>query len=168
MIQLYCAKYMFALTIFQGVKAVFSQVLLCYKRGFMNIAVRYCSKTIAGNTRRIAEAIAKGAGVSAVSINDEDKLIEHVDLLFLGGAPYANIMAPELRQYAMDLDPKLVSKVVLFTTSNWSRRTVNALKKILKGKGISVSDEYFYAHMLSIDAKLEQAREFGQKMCNTN
>lgn len=25
----------------------------------MNIAVRYCSKTIAGNTRRIAEAIAK-------------------------------------------------------------------------------------------------------------
>ena len=34
------------------------------------IAVRYCSKTKAGNTRRIAEAIAEGAGVKAVSIDD--------------------------------------------------------------------------------------------------
>lgn len=31
----------------------------------MNIAVRYCSKTKFGNTRRIAEAIADGVGVKA-------------------------------------------------------------------------------------------------------
>ncbi len=130
----------------------------------MNIAVRYCSKTPAGNTRRIAEAIAEGSGVKAVSILDESKLTEKADILFLGGAPYANIMSPELRAYAEDLDPQMVAKVVLFTTSNWSRRTVLALKKILKDKGIPVSEEYFYAHMLNIDGKLDAAREFGRKM----
>lgn len=130
----------------------------------MNIAVRYCSKTKFGNTRRIAEAIADGIGVKAVSIADEPKLQEKADILFLGGAPYANIMAPELKAYAEDIDPKMVSKVVLFTTSNWSKRTVLALKKMLKDKGISVSEDYFYAHMLNIDGKLEEAKEFGMKM----
>ncbi len=129
----------------------------------MNIAVRYCSKTKAGNTRRIAEAIAEGVNVNAVSIADEPELKDKVDILFLGGAPYANIMAPELREYANNLSPDLVSKVVLFTTSNWSRRTVLALKKILKSKGIDVGEDYFYAHMLSIDAKLEEAKAFGKK-----
>ena len=122
----------------------------------MDIAVRYCSKTKFGNTRRIAEAIGDGIGVKAVSIADEQKLKEKVDILFLGGAPYANIMAPELKEYAEELDSKMVSKVVLFTTSNWSRRTVLALKKMLKGKGITVCEDYFYAHMLNIDGKLEQ------------
>ena len=47
------------------------------------------------------------------------------DILFLGGAPYANIMAPELREYADNLDPAMASKVVLFTTSNWSKNIGN-------------------------------------------
>lgn len=130
----------------------------------MDIAVRYCSKTKFGNTRRIAEAIGDGIGVKAVSIADEQKLKEKVDILFLGGAPYANIMAPELKEYAEELDSEMVSKVVLFTTSNWSRRTVLALKKMLKGKGITVCEDYFYAHMLNIDGKLEAAKEFGKRM----
>ena len=130
----------------------------------MNIAVRYCSKTKFGNTRKIAEAIAEGVGIKAVSISDEPKLAEKADVLFLGGAPYANIMAPELREYANSMDPAMVSKVVVFTTSNWSRRTVLALKKILKSKGITVCEEYFYAHMLKIDEKIEEARAFGKKM----
>ena len=70
--------------------------------------------------------------------------------MFLGGAPYANIMAPELREYAENIDPNKVGRVVLFSTSNWSRRTVNALKKILRGKGIEVDDDYFYVHMLAL------------------
>ena len=125
------------------------------------VEVRYCSRTKAGNTRRIAEAIAEGAATKAVSIDDEPKLTEKADILFLGGAPYANIMAPELRQYAEELDPVMVGKIVLFTTSNWSRRTVLALKKIFKGKGIAVAEDYFYAHMLNIDGKVEAARQFG-------
>ena len=43
----------------------------------MSKAVRYFSRT--GNTKTIAEAIADGAGVSAVSITDEPDLKTHVD-----------------------------------------------------------------------------------------
>lgn len=57
----------------------------------MKKAVRYYSRL--GSTKTIAEAIAQGAGVQAVSITEEPELTEPVDVLFLGGAPYANIMA---------------------------------------------------------------------------
>lgn len=122
-------------------------------------AVRYYSKI--GNTKTIAEAIAEGAGVEAVSITDEPKLTEHVDVLFLGGAPYADIMSPILKKYAEEIDPAMVGKVVLFTTSNWSQRTVLALKKMLREKGIPVEDKYFYAHMLNIQGRVPKAKEFG-------
>ena len=125
----------------------------------MKTAVRYFSKL--GNTKKIAEAIAQGAGVKAVSIADEPKLPEYVDILFLGGAPYANIMAPELREYAESLKAEQVGRVILFTTSNWSRRTVLALRKLLVNNGIKVDKEYFYAHMLHINGRIEAAREFG-------
>ncbi len=70
----------------------------------MKKAVRYYSRL--GNTKTIAEAIAAGAGVEAVSITDEPALTAPVDVLFLGGAPYANIMDPALRAYAEKLDPR--------------------------------------------------------------
>ena len=127
----------------------------------MTKAVRYYSRL--GNTKTIAEAIAEGAGVKAMSVTDEPELSQRVDVLYLGGAPYANIMAPELKAYAEKLESSKVGKVVLFTTSNWSRRTVLALKKMLKAKNIRVSDEYFYAHMLHIKGRVDAAREFGRK-----
>ena len=127
----------------------------------MTKAVRYYSRL--GNTKTIAEAIAEGAGVKAVSVTDEPELSQRVDVLYLGGAPYANIMAPELKAYAEKLESSKVGKVVLFTTSNWSRRTVLALKTMLKAKNIRVSDEYFYAHMLHIKGRVDAAREFGRK-----
>lgn len=124
----------------------------------MKTAVRYYSKL--GNTKAIAEAIAEGAGVKAISVSDEPELYERVDVLFLGGAPYANIMAPELRAYAEKLTPDLVGRVVLFTTSNWSRRTIYALRKLLRERDISVDDRFFYAHMTRIKARLDAARDF--------
>ena len=127
----------------------------------MTKAVRYFSKL--GNTKTIAKAIAEGAGVAAVSITDEPELKQSVDILFLGGAPYANIMAPELREYAEKLDKSKAGRAILFTTSNWSRRTVLALKKLLKEKGIPVDADYFYAHMLHIKGRVGAAKEFGRE-----
>lgn len=127
----------------------------------MDIKVRYLSKL--GHTKLIAEAIALGANTKAVSILEEEKLEGHTDVLFLGGAPYANIMDKKLRIYANNLTKDLVSKVVLFTTSNFSKRTVNSLKKMLKEKGITVVDEYFYASAFRISARVDAAKEFGKK-----
>ena len=57
----------------------------------------------------------------------------------------------------------MVGKVFLFTTSNWSRRTVLALKKLFRRKGITVADEYFYAHMLHIQGRTAAAEAFGRQ-----
>lgn len=124
----------------------------------MKVAIRYYSKL--GHTRDIANAMGEELGVKAISIVDEQNLTEEVDLLFLGGAPYANVMDEKLRTYAKGLKKELVKRVVLFTTSNWSRRTVRSLRKILTNNGIEVDEEYFYAHMLKIESRIPKAKEF--------
>lgn len=130
----------------------------------MKVAIRYFSKL--GHTKDIALAMGEELNVEAISIIDEPNLINDVDILFLGGAPYANVMDEKLRTYAKNLDKSKVNRVVLFTTSNWSRRTVRSLKKILTNKGISVDDDYFYAHMLNIENRIPKAKEFARKKVN--
>lgn len=127
----------------------------------MKVAIRYYSKL--GHTRDIANAMGEELGISALSIVDEPILNDEVDILFLGGAPYANVMDQKLRTYAKGLKKELVKRVVLFTTSNWSRRTVRSLKKILTNNGIEVDEEYFYAHMLNIANRIPKAKEFVRK-----
>lgn len=124
----------------------------------MKVAIRYFSKL--GHTKDIANAMGEELGVKAISIVDEPCLNEEVDILFLGGAPYANIMDEKLRTYAKGLEKDKVKRVALFTTSNWSRRTVRSLKKILSSKGIEVDKDYFYAHMLNIKNRIPKAKEF--------
>lgn len=124
----------------------------------MKVAIRYYSKL--GHTKAIAEAMGEEANVKAISVMDEPELKEEVDILFLGGAPYANIMDEKLREYAKSLNKELVKRVILFTTSNWSRRTVRSLRKILTNKGIEVDEDYFYAHMLNINNRIPKAKVF--------
>ena len=55
--------------------------------------------------------------------------------------------------------------VVLFgVTVYLAVKKTDPVKKILKDKGITVCEDYFYAHMLNIDGKIEAAKEFGKKM----
>ncbi len=68
----------------------------------MKIAIRYLSKL--SHTKRIAQAIGETLNIAPVSIVDEPELKEKVDILFLGGAPYANVMDDKLRQYALNLN----------------------------------------------------------------
>ncbi len=124
----------------------------------MKVAIRYYSKL--GHTKAIAEAMGEEANVKAISVMDEPELKEEVDILFLGGAPYVNIMDEKLREYAKSLNKELVKRAVLFTTSNWSRRTVRSLRKILTNKEIEVDEDYFYAHMLNINNRIPKAKEF--------
>lgn len=127
----------------------------------MKVAIRYYSKL--GHTKDIADAMGEEIGIKAISIVDEPNLKEEVDILFLGGAPYANVMDEKLRTYAKGLKKELVKRVILFTTSNWSRRTVRSLKKILTNNEIEVDKDYFYAHMLKINKRIPKAKEFIKK-----
>ncbi len=127
------------------------------------IRIRYYSKT--GNTKAVALNIASILNLNALSINEDD-YNSSCGLLFLGGAPYANIMSSKLREYALNLKKENVKAVALFTTSNWSRRTVKALKKILKEKNIEVYDEYLYVHMLTVKNSFNKTKEFVEKILN--
>lgn len=126
-----------------------------------NIRIRFYSKT--GNTKEVANFISERLNLEAKEIKSED-YDSPCGLLFLGGAPYANIMSSKLREYANNLKKENVKAVALFTTSNWSRRTVRALKKILKEKGIFVYDKYLYVHMLTVKGSKDKAYLFADQI----
>ena len=72
----------------------------------MKAAVRYYSRS--GNTRVLAEAIAKGAGTEAVSVDKAEAVLnEEVDVLFLGGALYAYGLHGNLKKYLQTLKKKI-------------------------------------------------------------
>ena len=127
----------------------------------MNVAVRYYSQF--GRTKAIAEEMADELGVVASSVVDEPVLKEHVDVLFLGGAPYLSIMDPALEEYVNGLDPTMVGCVVLFTTSNWSHRTAIGMRVKLEERGVRVAPGHFYAHMTMIGQSKQSARAFARE-----
>lgn len=126
-----------------------------------DIRIRFYSMT--GNTKEVASYIAERLNAPALEITNDD-YDSPCGLLFLGGAPYANIMSSKLREYANNLKKDNVRAVALFTTSNWSRRTVKALKKILREKNIKVYDDYLYVHMLKVKSSKEKAFLFADQM----
>ena len=128
----------------------------------VKIAVRYYSQS--GRTEKIANAIAKATGTEAISVTDEAVLNDKYDVLFLGGAPYANIMAPELKKYADTLSSENVNTAALFTTAGWSRRTIRALRNILTKKGINVLQEAFFVQASQVDSKIPEAEKFAKNI----
>jgi flavodoxin len=94
----------------------------------MNIAVRYYSRS--GNTRSVAEAIAREAGVTAVSVEKEETALkEAVDILFIGGALYAYGLDAHLKEYLKTLKGADVKLAVVFSTSRLSKHSVDLIKK---------------------------------------
>ena len=128
----------------------------------MNIAVRYYSRS--GNTKAVAEAMAKAAGVSAVSVDlAEAKIAEPVDVLFIGGALYAYGIDSHLKEYLKTLKAGDAKKAVVFSTSWVSKHAIDLVKKGLLEAGIPVEEEFFYAKSKPGDAQLKDAEEFARK-----
>ena len=95
----------------------------------MKIAVRYYTKT--GNTKRIAEAVAKAAGVEALPISVP--VSEPVEILFLGNSYYAFTIDPEVRAFVRSLDKDKIGKIVNFGSaalmnSTWKRSRLRRIK----------------------------------------
>ena len=131
----------------------------------MKIEVRYCSRS--GNTKLLAEAIAKGLDVKAISI-DEDKadITESTDVLFIGGALYAYGLDNRLKEYISNLDPGNIKKAVVFSTSWLSKHSVDLIKKSLAKKGIEVVEDYIYYKNKPSDKELKEAEENAKKLAN--
>ncbi len=128
----------------------------------MKIAVRYYSRS--GNTKALAEAIAKGAGTAALSVDaPEAPIREPVDLLFLGGALYAYGLDGHVKDFLKTLDKTTVKKAVVFSTSWISRHALELLKKGLADAGIPVETETLYAKNKPGAEQLKAAEAFARK-----
>ncbi len=105
----------------------------------MKIAVRYYTKT--SNTQKLAEAIAKAAGVHAETV--DVPIEEDVDILFLGSSVYAAGIDPKVKAFIDSLDSR-VKKVVSFSTAAILSSTYAQVKKLLSEKGISIDEREFH------------------------
>ena len=106
----------------------------------MKFAVRYYTKT--GNTKRLAEAIAKELGVEALPITEA--LPEAVDILFLGNSYYAFSIDPEVKSYVSSLSKDKVGKIVNFGTAALLNSTYKKVKAEADKVGIPMDPKVFH------------------------
>ena len=106
----------------------------------MKIAVRYYTKT--GNTKRLAEAMAKVLGVEALPISQP--VSEPVDLLFLGNSYYAFSIDPEVRSFVQSLDKNKVGRIVNFGSAAMLNSTYKKVKAEADKVGIPMEAREFH------------------------
>ena len=125
----------------------------------MSAEVRYYSRS--GHTKKLAEAIAKGACCDVQTM--PAPITEKTDVLFIGSGLYAASLDKNLKSWLEDLDPAMVGKAVLFSTAMFSKRALVLMEKILKAKGIKVETATLFAKSDPDAAALKAAEEFGRK-----
>ena len=129
----------------------------------MKVQVRYYSRS--GNTKILAEAIAKSVNTKAISIDDSNALInDKTDVLFIGGALYAYGLDNKIKEYISNLDSRNIKKAVVFSTSWISKHSIDLIKKALKNKGIDVAKNYIYYKNKPSEIELKEAEEIAKKL----
>ena len=106
----------------------------------MKIAVRYYTK--GGNTKRLAEAVAKAVDVEALPISTP--VTEPVDILFLGNSYYAFTIDPEVRAFIKGLDKSKVGKIVNFGSAAMLNSTYKKVKAEADKIGIPMDECEFH------------------------
>ena len=106
----------------------------------MTYAVRYYTKT--GNTKRLAEAIAKELGEEALPISVP--INEKVDYLFLGNSYYAFNIDPEVKKFIHSLDKNKVGKLVNFGSAAMLNSTYKKVKAEADQVGIVMDEKEFH------------------------
>jgi flavorubredoxin len=133
-------------------------------------AVIYVSR--GGNTKKLAEAIAKGAGVQAQSIANVADL-PRINILFVGASIYAGKISGELHQFLQTLGPNHAAQAVVFGTSAGGKSALAEIKSLLEPKNIPVSEEAFcrkgsflFLNLGRPNAgDLAQAEDFARRVC---
>lgn len=106
----------------------------------MKYAVRYYTKT--GNTKRLAEAMAKELGVEALPLTSP--VTEPVDILFLGNSYYAFTIDPEVRTFIASLPKDKVGKIVNFGSAALLNSTYKKVKAEADKAGIPMDEKEFH------------------------
>lgn len=106
----------------------------------MRQEIRYYTKT--GHTRRLADAAAEVLGIEAATI--DTPITERTDVLYFGSAVYAAVVDPMVKKFIDNLDPKLVEKVVCFSSAALLPGNYRQVKKLFEAKGIKVDEREFH------------------------
>ena len=106
----------------------------------MNCAVRYYTKT--GNTKKLADAVAKAVGVEALPISTP--VDEKVDILFLGNSYYAFNIDPEVRDFVRSIERKKVGRIVNFGSAAMLNSTYKKVKAEADKVGIKMDEREFH------------------------
>ncbi len=106
----------------------------------MKIAVRYYTKT--GNTKRLAEAVAKAVGAEALPISVP--VSERADILFLGNSYYAFTIDPEVRAFIRSLDKRKIGRIVNFGSAAMMNSTWKKVKAEADKTGIAMETREFH------------------------
>ncbi len=106
----------------------------------MKVAVRYYTKS--GNTKRLAEAVAKAVGAEALPISVP--VTEQADILFLGNSYYAFSIDPEVREFIRKLDKSKVGRIVNFGSAAMLNSTYKKVKAEADKVGIPMDEREFH------------------------
>lgn len=110
----------------------------------MKVAVRFQSR--GGNTKAVAEVIAKRVGVNAEKV--EVGLDEYADILFVGGGVYAGKMDESVARFLENLNVDKVGQIVCFSTTGSMTATLKQIKEIAIKRGIIVNENKLLIRML--------------------
>lgn len=102
----------------------------------MKIAIRYQSR--GGNTKAVAEIIAKTFDIQALTINEP--IEEYTDILFLGGGVYEWKMDKSLLKFIENLSPEKVGQIVAFSTTGLMDSTLKQIREAATNKKIKVNN----------------------------
>lgn len=107
----------------------------------MKIAIRYFTKSKKGNTKKLADAVSKALGISALDVSSD--LNEKVDRLFLINAMYAANIDREVSAFLARNKDK-IGEIVNMNTSASGSSTIKAVKKAAEPLSIPVSEKEFH------------------------
>ncbi len=107
----------------------------------MKIRIVYHSMT--GNTRKVADAMAKALNVTAEDVAGDDALSEPVDLLLVGDGVYAGGVSKAMKKFIGSLSGELVKNAAVFGTFGGVEKATAKMRELLTQKGIKVADEAF-------------------------
>jgi flavodoxin len=126
-----------------------------------------------GNTRKIAEAIAKELEITPIDVKKESPDVSSADLFIVGSGTYGGKPGKELVAYLENLKPVKDKRVACFSScAGDATKTLDAMKDILAKKGYTIVDCFScfgkFAGLSKrghpTDEELKQAKEFAKKL----
>lgn len=105
----------------------------------MNVAVRFYTRS--GNTKKLAEAVAKAVACEAKDVTVP--LTEKVDILFLGCSYYAFDVDEAVKNFITN-NKANIGKIVCFGTSAMMKSMKKPVAKVAEPIGVVVANEEFH------------------------